>query len=204
MLLDHLAVAGETLDEARSVVEETLGVPMQPGGEHDVFFTHNMLLGLDDGLYLEAIAINPAAPRPDRARWFDLDRFKGPARLTNWICRSDDLAGDLSALPDAMGTPVDLQRGDLRWQMAVPQDGILPFDNLAPALIRWQTDLHPAQRLDGSGVRLKRLIISHPDARQLSGLLSGRLNDARVIFEVGPVDMAAVFATPGGDRMISG
>ncbi len=204
MLLDHLAVAGETLDDARSVVEEALGIPMQPGGEHDVFFTHNMLLGLDDGIYLEAIAINPAAPQPGRARWFDLDRFEGPARLTNWICRSDDLAADLNGMPDGMGTPVDLQRGDLRWQMAVPENGVLPFDNLAPALIRWQTDLHPADRLKASGIRLKRLIISHPEARELSRLLSGRLDDARVNFEVGPVDMAAVFATPGGDRMICG
>ncbi len=85
MILDHIAVSGTTLPEAVAAVEEALGVRMQPGGEHAVFHTHNALLGLADGLYLEAIAINPDAPVPERPRWFDLDRFAGPARLTNWI-----------------------------------------------------------------------------------------------------------------------
>ncbi len=57
MLLDHLAVSGETLEAAQNYVEEALGVSMQTGGEHAVFHTHNKLMGLADGLYLEAIAI---------------------------------------------------------------------------------------------------------------------------------------------------
>ncbi len=56
---DHIAIAGETLEAARAYVEDALGVTLQDGGAHDVFFTHNALLGLEDGLYLEAIAINP-------------------------------------------------------------------------------------------------------------------------------------------------
>ena len=137
MKFDHIAVAAETLAKATSHAEASLGVALQPGGEHAVFHTHNTLLGLEDGLYLEAIAINPDAPRPERPRWFDLDRFFGPARLTNWICACDDLDATLAALPEGFGEPVALQRGDLRWRMAVPQSGILPFDNCAPALIEW-------------------------------------------------------------------
>ena len=116
MLLDHLAVSGETLEQAQSYVEEALGVSMRPGGEHAVFHTHNKLMGLADGLYLEAIAINPDAPKPDRPRWFDLDRFSGNPRLSNWICRSDALNDDMALLPDGVGEAVSLQRGDLRWQ----------------------------------------------------------------------------------------
>ena len=89
--LDHIAVAGETLQQATDHVAHSLDVAMQTGGEHAVFHTHNTLSGLGDGLYLEAIAINPDAPDPDRARWFDLDHFSGAARLTNWICRCDDM-----------------------------------------------------------------------------------------------------------------
>ena len=69
---DHIAISGETLAEATEHVEAALGVSLQPGGEHAVFHTHNTLLGLEDGLYLEAIAINPNAPTPDRPaglRW---------------------------------------------------------------------------------------------------------------------------------------
>ena len=71
MELDHIAVAGACLEAAAAHVEEALGVALQSGGEHQRFGTHNRLLGLADGLYLEAIAIDPCAPDPDRPRWFD-------------------------------------------------------------------------------------------------------------------------------------
>ena len=201
---DHIAIAGDSLAAAQTHVEEALGVPLQEGGAHDVFFTHNALLGLEDGLYLEAIAINPAAPTPDRRRWFDLDRFAGPPRLTNWICRSDDLKRVLATLPSDMGMPVDLRRGDLRWRMAVPQTGILPFDNMAPALIEWQTKTHPATRLAPSGVRLLHLTVSHPKAAKLEDMLSSQLTDDRITFESGAVGLQAEFSTPHGRRKITG
>lgn len=200
MLLDHLAVAGETLQEAREYVEDALGVSLQPGGQHAVFSTHNALLGLADGLYLEAIAADPDATAPEFPRWFDLDRFSGPARLTNWICRSTDITAALASLPAAMGTPVALQRGDLRWRMAVPDSGILPFDGCAPALIQWDTPAHPARMLSQSGVRLRRLTLCHPQAAQLNALLAPLLHDDRVHYETGPVAMAAAFDTPHGPR----
>lgn len=195
---DHIAVAGETLAAATAHVEETLGVPLQAGGEHAVFHTHNTLLGLEQGLYLEAIAANPDAPTPDRARWFDLDRFAGPPRLTNWICRCDDLDATLTGLPEGFGTPVDLQRGDLRWRMAVPADGVLPFDNCAPALIEWQGDAHPAARLTQKNCRLETMTIVHPQARTLAALLAPLLTDARITFEEGAPQLRAQFATPKG------
>lgn len=203
LLLDHLAVAGETLAAAQAHVEQALGVSLQPGGEHAVFHTHNALLGLDDGLYLEAIAINPDAPQPTRRRWFDLDRFQGPARLTNWICQSDDIEVDLAALPGGMGDPVALQRGDLRWRMAVPQDGRLPFDNCAPALIQWDTALHPARMLAPSGVRLRRLTVQHPEAEAMNAMLSDHFSDDRLRYETGPATLAAEFDTPHGRRTLA-
>ncbi len=198
MQFDHIAIAGETLSEARDFVEEALGVTLQPGGEHDVFHTHNALLGLEDGLYLEAIAINPEAPEPERSRWFDLDRFSGPPRLTNWICRTVDLEDALQASPKGSGKPVNLKRGDLRWRMAVPQSGILPYDNCAPALIQWQTQSHPAQLLNPSGVRLLRLTVCHPKANELQSVLAPQLDDDRITFEAGPPALHASFETPRG------
>ena len=201
--LDHIAVAGAQLNDATAHVEAALGAKMQPGGEHPIFHTHNTLMGLADGLYLEAIAINPDAPQPDRARWFDLDRFAGPARLTNWICRCDDLDAALSRLPGSFGTPVDLQRGDLRWRMAVPQSGVLPFDNCAPALIEWEGDAHPAARLDPSGCRLAELTVQHPDAEALAELLAPMMNDARVRCKPGEPGLSASFETQGGVRRLA-
>lgn len=203
MELDHVAVSGETLDEARSFVEDALGVPMQPGGEHAVFHTHNALLALEDGLYLEAIAVNPAAPAPERPRWFGLDRFRGRPKLTNWICRVDNLSEIIEKIGIDFGHPVDLQRGELRWQMAVPDSGILPFDNCAPALISWQTDVHPASRLTPRGVRLRRLVVYHPQAGLLWDHLRPHLADPRIAVETGSPGYDAVFETPHGERDIS-
>jgi hypothetical protein len=71
-------------------------------------------------------------------------------------------------------------------------------------LIEWQAGGHPAQRLDASGVRLRRLTIRHPRAEALRALLQGRLRDDRVAFEVGVSGMAARFDTPHGPREITG
>ena len=203
MELDHIAIASGTLSEAAAFTEARLGVALQAGGAHDVFFTHNKLLGLEDGLYLEAIAIDPMAPKPERPRWFDLDRFQGSPRLTNWICRCDDLDATLARLPEGMGDPVQLQRGDLRWRMAVPETGILPFDNCAPALIQWQTAPHPAQKLLRSHIRLTRLVVQHPRIQELAEVLSGQISDPRIVFAVGPAGLLADFDTPLGQRSIS-
>ena len=201
---DHVAVSGETLKAATEHVENALGVPLQTGGEHAVFHTHNTLLGLQDGLYLEAIAINPNAPRPDRPRWFDLDRFSGVPQLTNWICRTDDIDAALARMPSGAGHPVALQRGDLKWRMAVPQSGALPFDNCWPALIQWDVPTHPADHLTQQGVRLQSLRIAHPDVASLEAALDGLIEDPRVQFEHADTPgLRATFETPHGLRHLS-
>jgi len=201
MELDHLAVAGETLEEAAAHVEAALGLAMQPGGTHPKFGTHNRLMGLGEGLYLEAIAIDPDAPAPDRPRWFDLNRLSGGPHLRNWIARVDDLDAALTRHAEA-GAPLDLARGDLRWRMAVPGDGVLPFDNRFPALIEWQAGGHPADRLPDAGARLERLVVAHPEAQALRAALS-EFTDARVVFEPGPPALRAEIATPHGRRVLA-
>ena len=199
MELDHLAVAGETLEAAQAHVEEALGVALQPGGQHPVFGTHNMLMGLEDGLYLEAIAVDREATPERTPRWFDLDRLSGGPHLRTWICRCADLRAELAQAPVGAGTPVALTRGGLRWQMAVPDNGILPFDNRYPALIAWQSD-HPAARLKQQGCRLQRLEIAHPEAEALEAAIPFR--DPRVSFVQGPSAMRATFDTPHGKRIL--
>lgn len=199
LALDHFAVAGTTLAEAADYVEAALGVPLQQGGAHAHFATHNRLLGLDGGLYLEAIAADPNASPKQSPRWFDLDRFIGPPRPCCWICRSEDLQAVLEALQVHAGQPVALSRGDLRWQMAVPDTGILPFDNLFPALMQWQGP-HPAARLEDRGCALRRLVIAHPEAAALRALIA--LDEARVVFEPGAPALLAEIATPHGLRVL--
>ncbi len=202
MELDHIVIAGETLDAATAYVEDLLGLHLQPGGKHPAFGTHNRLLGLDEGLYLEAIAIDPDAAAPDRPRWYDLDTFRGAARLSNWACRTQDMNAALAALPEGTGEPVSVSRGDLRWQMAVPATGRLPYDNCAPALLQWEGPHHPVQRLAPSGCRMRRLIVTHPEAERLAEAIRPGLSDPRVVYETGPAGLRAEIETPAGLRVL--
>ena len=199
LTIDHLAVSALTLEAGVAAVEQALGLSLAAGGVHPHMATHNRLLGLGE-VYLEVIAADPAALRPKWPRWFDLDSFTGAPRLTNWICACDDLEAAVAAAPAGVGVPVDLQRGDLRWRMAVPGDGRLPFDGCFPALIQWQGP-HPAARLPDLGARLRRLELAHPQAEALRAALG--LTDPRVVITPGPRKaMRAEIDTPHGMRVL--
>ncbi len=199
---DHIAISADTLAHGVGFVEHTLGVTMAGGGQHPQMGTHNRLLGMGD-LYLEVIAVDPDAERPKYPRWFDLDNFSGGPHLTNWILGSENLTADLALCPEGTGKPLALQRGDYRWEMAVPVDGKLPFDNAFPALIQWQGNLHPAAALPDSGIRLLELVITHPKADTLQTLIAPLFFDPRVTFHNGPAkSMSARFSTPHGPRTL--
>lgn len=202
LAFDHIAVSADDLDAGVAAVEAALGVRLAGGGQHPLMATHNRLLGMG-GLYLEVIAANPGAPSPDWPRWFDLDNFTGPPRLTNWVAGSKNITADLALCPQGTGVPLALQRGDYRWQMAVPADGKLPYDGCFPALIEWQGTLHPSAALPESGVRLTRLEIAHPRAEALQAALAALFADPRVVFTPGPAKaMRASFDTPHGPRVL--
>ncbi|MBT8155545.1 VOC family protein [Epibacterium ulvae] len=196
--LDHLVVAGETLADARGHVEQALGVAMQPGGQHAVFGTHNALLHLEGGIYIEAIAKEPDVVPEYSPCWYALDQFSGPAHLSNWACRTDFPQQAATRWPEA-GSQIALARGDLRWQMFVPDCGRLPYDNLFPAVLSWQGS-HPAARLSPKGCRLRRLIVFHPQAIELQTTLG--ITDNRVVFEVGAPGLRAEIDTPHGLRIL--
>lgn len=200
LALDHLAVTAATLEDGAAHIAAALGALPGEGGRHPAMGTWNRLLGMGD-VYLEAIAIDPAAAPPDRPRWFALDARQGPPRLAAWILRCTDIAAALAALPEA-GRPLALARGDLRWTMAVPDSGALPFDGLFPALIAWAGTDHPARRLPDRGLRLSRLEVRHPQAAALAARLGPHLAEPRLAFLPGPPGLAACIDTPAGPRWL--
>jgi hypothetical protein len=202
LTLDHIAVAAEDLETGAAAVEAALGLPLQGGGQHAAMGTHNRLMGLG-AEYLEVIAIDPEGQAPAQPRWFDLDRFAGKTRATTWICRCDDLEAALAACPPGAGVPWQLARGDLRWRMAVPVDGILPFEGLFPALIQWEGVAHPAPRLTDVGARLAGLRLFSPQAEGLRAALAPLIADARVaVIQADAPRMEAVIATPKGEVVL--
>ncbi|SNS03933.1 VOC family protein [Antarctobacter heliothermus] len=200
--LDHIAVLGRSLPEAVAHVEGALSLSMGPGGRHARYGTHNRLIGLAPGVYLEAIAIDPDAPAPPDARWFGLDRFDGSARLDKWIARVPDIDAAIAALPMA-GRRVDLERDGLRWSMAVPEDGVLPFDGLFPALIQWHVATPPGQSLPASGLTLEQVVVAHPEAPALEALLAPHLNAPLVSFQTASRSgLSARLRGPDGSRQL--
>src|ERR1700730_10312630 len=110
--LDHLVVAAESLEQGEDHLESVLGVRPRRGGKHAAMGTHNSVLRLGDGgdrSYLELIAIDPDGIKPDRPRWFDLDRpsmraslAHGP-RLIHWVGRCADIEAARKISPDEHG-----------------------------------------------------------------------------------------------------
>ena len=81
-----------------------------------------------------------------------------------------------------MGEILNLSRGSLTWNITVPDDGQLPYEGFAPALIDWGGSVHPTETLKGNGVRLKKFIIKHKSAANLRSCFSGLLSDQRIEF----------------------
>ncbi|MEL6644052.1 MAG: VOC family protein [Pseudomonadota bacterium] len=203
--LDHIVVSGETLAEAVACVEEALGVEMQPGGAHTEMGTHNRVLSLGPGLYLEAISIDPDATAPNHARWYALDRFRGKARTTNWALRTDDLSAACDAAPDGIGAAMSFRRNGYVWDMAVPEDGILPYDGACPAVMQWTGDQHPSKSLPDCGCRLERLEIQHPRAVEMMTAFPELLRLPKVRIGPGPrPQVRAEIITPHGLRYLRG
>lgn len=193
MEIDHLAIVCADLAVGSAWAEALLGVPLQQGGQHPHFGTHNRLLSLGPGLYLEVIAPDPVAPNPGRARWFGLDHAAAP-RLGNWIARTDDLADR----PAGAGEVLALSRGDLSWEITVPADGSLCEGGAFPSLIRWGPGAHPSTRLTDRGVRLQSLQVGHPEPARIGQLLRA-LTDPRVtVAAADRIGLTAAFDTPSG------
>jgi len=171
--IDHLTITAPSLALGAAYVERALGVALQPGGEHPRMGTHNLLLRLGDALFLEVIAVNPAAVRPPRPRWFALDALDDASapRLAHWVARTAAIRSAPPDYLDLVGPIETMTRGALQWLITIPRDGALPMDGAAPALIEWQTPGHPAARLLDKGCALRRFEIHTAEFERAGALL---------------------------------
>ncbi len=166
LAFDHLAVSAVTLEAGIAWVEERLGVRVPLGGKHAIMNTHNAVMSLGDGVYLEIIAIDPDAGPPASPRWFALDdpsmrdrlAAKGPM-LAAWIVRSSDIAATRTAARVDIGEIRDMSRGDLRWRIGVRPDGSMPMAGLHPICIEWPPGPHVSSRMQELGCRFESLTL---------------------------------------------
>ena len=189
-------------------VRDALGVTPETGGKHPHMGTHNCLLRLGDSLYLEVISIDPAAGNPDRQRWFqlDLERSNAAPRLATWISRTNDICAATAAALVPLGNIEAMSRGPFNWHITVPANGTLPFDGVAPTLIEWEPDSHPAETLMDFGCTLVRLEGFHRQTAEILNMLEsigfqGPFTVSPISREESPRLIAHV-QTPAGMRQL--
>lgn len=207
--LDHITLFADNLANGAGHVRSCLDLDQRDietmtGGSHPLMGTHNLLLKLGDDCFLEIISTDPAAPKPARARWFQLDNpIMRVPYLGTWITRTQNIDAAISEAPKSLGPAIDVTRDDLRWQITVPDDGSLIDDGAFPALIQWPDGPHPALKMTDLGCTLNHLIIEHPSAAELAAHFALRLDDPRVVFHTGDhMRLTAEITTPQGIRTL--
>ena len=199
--LDHITITTPTLEAGEKFVEKVLGVTPQKGGEHPKMGTHNLFLRLGDSIFLEVIACNPNAKKPDHPRWFSLDEINQDTlpQLTTWVVRTENIHSVLENSSEPLGDIEAMSRGDNNWLITIPKNGSIPFKGGAPALIQWEREGHLAKHLKDFGLSLFKFQIYHPEPKKLINLLSSiNLKDEVEVLYGEEAELTAYIDTPNG------
>ncbi len=113
--IDHLVYGVPELTAGVARLADLLGVTAAPGGSHEGRGSHNALLSLGDGAYLEIIAPDPAQPKPPGPRPFGLDSLTEP-RMVTFAVHAERSGG---AEPEAAAGRLQRWRAHAVW----PGDG---------------------------------------------------------------------------------
>jgi hypothetical protein len=204
--VDHIVYAVPDLGAGTARIKDLLGVEPVYGGKHTGRGSHNALLSLGGGCYLEIIAPDPDQPDPPLPRAFGLDTLTD-SRLVTWAVQVRDIERSYEAARDAgydPGAIVAMSRalpggGELRWratiQLELPGDGIVPF------LIQWDSAAHSSDTAPG-GAGLIDLALEHPRPANVQPLLDA----LGISIEVAESARPALIATiegPAGTVVLS-
>lgn len=165
-MIDHLVYAAPDLEAACADLEARLGVRPSAGGKHTGRGTHNALLDLGDGAYLEVIGPDPDQPEPSRPRPFGIAQLAVP-RLVTWAAKAPGIEERVARARDAgfdPGTPQAMSRMrpdgvNLAWTLTLRDEAAA--DGLVPFLIDWGETPHPSATA-ARGCRLVTLRAEHP------------------------------------------
>ncbi len=201
--VDHLVYAVSDLEKGvRSLAER--GLRAEPGGRHEGLGTHNALLALGGGAYLEIIAPDPSQPAPARPRPFGLDGLR-EGRLVTWAGNAPDLDERVAAARAAGFDPgpivaMSRTRPDgvrLSWRLTLRAEPA--GDGLVPFLIDWGDTPSPAQT-SPAGAKLLELWGEHPDPASVRRSLAALGSSLRVERGAAP-RLRARLELAGGGRV---
>jgi hypothetical protein len=202
--IDHIVYGAPNLEAAVDELEKLFGVRATAGGKHPGAGTHNALMALGNGCYLEIIAPDPdQEPPADRPMPFGVDKLKH-GKLVTWALRVDDIQGSVERarrMGYDPGDPQPMSRdlpegGTLKWTLTRSREP--KGDGLVPFLIDWGDTPHPSTAAP-RGCSLIRLRGEHPDAPSvLDALLALDTIDLTVIPGPEPA-LIAILDTPNGE-----
>lgn len=168
--IDHIVIGVANLDQAIADYE-TLGFTVSPGGNHDNGVSHNALIHLADGTFLELFAFRPVwrsyllrlmdrlallNHRKKNPEYGFLGRFtkclQGKEGFMDFAIRAACFSEEIKrmqaeGLPLSMPKAMARQRPDgltLQWQLAFPNDLALPFV---------MSPYHPPQTVEPAAIR---------------------------------------------------
>jgi hypothetical protein len=201
MSVDHVVYGVEDLASGVGDLAERLGVRAAPGGRHVGRGTHNALLGLGAGAYLEIIAIDPEQEPPSGPVSFALDRVRLP-RLVGWASRTSDIDAQAAAARGRGYDPGEVfamtrRRPDgflLEWRLC--RHAPDPSRLVIPFLIDWGASPHPGQSAP-QGVRLVELRAEDPLPAAVRAEIEA-LGETLTVAEGAEPALVAVLDTPRG------
>jgi hypothetical protein len=207
MTVDHLVFGAPDVGAAIDMLEAKLGVRAGMGGKHPGAGTHNALLSLGGGSYLEIIGPDPEQEPPtDRPMPFGVDKLAAP-RLVTWAAKARaDFAEQVAKSRRAGWNPGDPQPmsrktpdgTELKWTLTRAPEPI--GDGLVPFLIDWGNTPHPSDNAPG-GCELVRLRAEHPDPHAVrDALLALDVDDLTLIPGPEPL-LVAIIRTPSGEEV---
>jgi hypothetical protein len=199
-MIDHLVFAAPDLDEGVALIEKRLGVRAAPGGKHVGRGTHNALLSLGNGAYLEIIAPDPEQGEVTMPLPFGLEQGGRP-HLVTWAARAPDIEERFEAARAAgySGSLMQMSRelpdgAVLKWSLTYPPPA--QGDGLVPFLIRWEPGPHPSET-SPPGCELLELRAEHPEPGELRPLLDA-MGVALEVTNAGEPALVASIRCPKG------
>jgi hypothetical protein len=168
--IDHVILGIDDLDRGVKAFEAATGVKPVYGGKHPGG-THNALVSLGDGTYLEILAVQQGVTVP--ADYADLKKMKTLTPI-GWAVSSNDsaeLRNRLSAAGIAVSKPVDGSRttptgSTLSWQSFALNESSLEV----PFFIVWSKQTAHPSTTSPSGCKLQQWNVASPRVKDLEQL----------------------------------
>lgn len=199
-MIDHLMFVAPDLEDGVALLQEMLGVRAAAGGKHPGVGTHNALLSLGNGVYLEVLAPDP--DQGDASGSLRSGMQFAPSRIATWAAKAPDIearvASALSSghnIGSVSAASRRLPDGSLlEWSFTFPPPAA--GDGVAPFLIRWGLGFHPSKTTP-PGCELLTLRGEHPEPDRLQALLSAMAVELPVTEGPAPALIATIRCPKG-------